>query len=68
MVTQTVKDDMADKPYYGTVIRSVRVADDLWKDAQRVAKSRGESVTEVIVQALTRYVKRYDKPPLSDDD
>lgn len=61
MTAQTVKDDMADKPYYGTRIRSVRVADDLWESAQRVAKDRGESVTEVIVQALQRYVKRNDK-------
>lgn len=61
MTAQTVKDDMADKPYYGTRIRSVRVADDLWESAQRVAKDRDESVTEVIVQALTRYVKRHDK-------
>lgn len=68
MTAETVKDDMADKPYYGTVIRSVRVADDLWKRAQRVAKSRDESVTEVIVQALTRYVKRYEKPGLPDDE
>lgn len=66
---QTVKDDMSDKPdkpYYGTVIRSVRVADDLWKDAQRVAKARNESVTEVIVQALQRYVKRHDKDASQD--
>jgi predicted transcriptional regulator len=62
MTAQTaVEDDMADKPYYGTKIRSVRVADDLWADAQRVAKDRDESVTEVIVQALQRYVKRNDK-------
>lgn len=38
--------------------RSIRVPDELWKSAQAKAAERGETVTDVIVKALERYVKR----------
>ncbi len=38
--------------------RSVRVPDDLWRNAQEIALTRGETVTAVITRALERYVKR----------
>lgn len=37
--------------------RTVRVSDELWQAAQRVAADRGETVTDVIIRALTRYVR-----------
>lgn len=39
--------------------RLVRVDDDLWQDAQRVAAQRDENVSEVVRAALRRYVKRH---------
>lgn len=43
-----------------TPTRSVRVPDELWQAALRVAKDRDETVTDVIIRALTRYVREYD--------
>lgn len=37
--------------------RTVRVSDDLWHAAQRKAADRGETVTDVIIRALERYVR-----------
>ena len=48
---------MADR--HRTPVRSVRVPDDLWKAVKRIASDRGETVTEVIVQALRRYVREH---------
>jgi predicted transcriptional regulator len=42
----------------------VRVPDELWRAAQRVAKDRGETVTAVILRALERYVRQH---PLDQD-
>lgn len=39
-------------------IRSFRIDDELWLEAVRVAAERGETVSDVIREALTRYVKR----------
>lgn len=39
--------------------RTVRVPDELWQAAMRVAHDRGETVTEVIIRALTRYVREH---------
>lgn len=39
--------------------RSVRVPDELWEAAMRVAQDRGETVTDVILRALTRYVREH---------
>lgn len=37
--------------------RTIRVPDDLWQAAKEKAKRRGETVTEVLVAALKRYVR-----------
>lgn len=39
--------------------RSVRISDELWEAALQVAADRDETVTDVIVRALTRYVRTY---------
>lgn len=39
--------------------RSVRVPDDLWRAVKRKAADRGETVTEVIIKALKRYLRDY---------
>lgn len=39
--------------------RSVRVPDELWESAIHVACDRDETVTDVIIRALTRYVRTY---------
>lgn len=45
----------------------MRISDELWHEAQRIAADRGETVTEVVVRALTRYVREFgddqDRPP-----
>lgn len=38
--------------------RTIRVPDDLWDEAKTKAAEREETVTEVILRALRRYVKR----------
>lgn len=40
-----------------TPARSVRVADATWQAAQAKAAEKGETVTDVIVRSLERYVK-----------
>lgn len=41
--------------------RTVRIPDELWEAVKRKAVDEGKTVTEVIVQALTRYVREYDR-------
>ena len=36
---------------------TIRVDDDLWKAALRKAHDRGETLTDVIVRALKRYIR-----------
>lgn len=50
--------------------RSVRVPDELWEAAKRVAADRGESVSAVINRALQRYVRNHPlpEPPERDQD
>jgi predicted HicB family RNase H-like nuclease len=43
-----------------TPTRSIRVPDELWEAAKRKAADNDESVTAVIIRALTRYVREYD--------
>lgn len=38
--------------------RSIRIPDDLWSATKAKAAERGETVTDVVVRALERYVKR----------
>jgi predicted HicB family RNase H-like nuclease len=40
--------------------RTVRIPDEVWESAQRVAADRGETMTAVIIRALVRYVREYD--------
>lgn len=35
----------------------VRIPDDLWQAALRKARDRGETVTDVIIRALKRYLR-----------
>lgn len=37
--------------------RSVRVSEVLWAAAKVIAKGRGETMTDVVVRALKRYVE-----------
>lgn len=46
-------------------IRTVRVPDELWEAVKRVAADNDETVTDVILRALERYVRLH---PLRDDD
>ena len=39
--------------------RTVRISDELWQAVKIRAKERGETVTEVIVRALQRYLRDY---------
>ena len=41
--------------------RTVKVEDDLWDAAMRKAEERGDVLSEVIREALKRYVKRGPK-------
>lgn len=38
--------------------RAVRVSDELWEAAKATAAEQGETVTDVITEALRRYVRR----------
>jgi hypothetical protein len=39
-----------------TPIRHVRVSDDLWGEIERIATEEGRTKTDVVVEALTRYL------------
>lgn len=39
--------------------RTIRVPTDLWDAVKVKAKERGETVTEVIIRALKRYLRDY---------
>jgi hypothetical protein len=39
--------------------RTIRVPSELWFRAKEIAKDRGENITDVIIRALTRYVRTY---------
>lgn len=39
--------------------RTIRVPDELWEAVQQVAAERGETVTDVVLRALTRYARTY---------
>jgi predicted DNA-binding protein len=45
----------------GGRIRAVRVPDDLWEEAQKVAAERGETLSEVIREALKEYIKNAEQ-------
>lgn len=52
----------------GTKLRNVRVPDSLWDSAMSLARSRGETVTSVITEALQAYVESAEPgvPPESE--
>lgn len=39
--------------------RTMRIPDEVWQEAQRIAADRGETVTDVVVRALRRYVRQF---------
>lgn len=39
--------------------RAVRVPDDLWRAAQEIARERGETLSDVLRDALVQYVRRF---------
>lgn len=39
--------------------RTVRVPDDVWQAARRKAADEGKTITEIIIDALRRYVRDY---------
>jgi predicted HicB family RNase H-like nuclease len=41
-----------------TPLRNVRVPDDLWRAAQEKAEREGRSVSDVLLAALKRYVRK----------
>lgn len=41
----------------GGRIRTVRMPDELWEQAQKVAAEKGETLSEVIRRALEEYIK-----------
>lgn len=41
--------------------RTIRVPDEVWRAAKRVAADRGETITDVIVRALKRYVRDHPR-------
>ncbi len=47
---------MPDQPK--TPLRSVRVPDAVWHAAQQRAAEKGETVSDVVRRALTRYARR----------
>lgn len=48
---------MPDRPGH-TPRRTIRVPDELWEAAKEKADSQGRTISEVIVRALERYVRR----------
>lgn len=48
---------MPNKPR--TPHRTVRISDELWEAAQRIAEVRGETVSDEVRAGLTWYVKKY---------
>lgn len=41
--------------------RSFRIQDPLWERAMAIAHWRGETLSGVLVAAIRRYVRRYDR-------
>lgn len=43
-----------------TPVRTVRVPDEVWEALRQRADERGETVTDVVLRALRRYLREYD--------
>ena len=39
--------------------RTMRIPDEVWLEVQRIAADRGETVTDVVMRALRRYVRDF---------
>lgn len=50
---------MSDETQTPMVMKTLRVPEQLWLDAQLIAASRGETLSDVLRASLTRYVKRH---------
>lgn len=48
--------------------RTVRVPDEVWEAARRIAADRGETVTDVILRGLRRYVREFGEDDPRDGD
>lgn len=44
-----------------TPLRSVRIEPELWDEAQRVAKERGDTISSIIRDALREYLQEGEK-------
>lgn len=42
----------------------MRIPDEIWDTARRIAHDRGEHVTDVVIRALNRYIRDFGE----DDD
>lgn len=42
-----------------TPLRTLRVPDDLWREAARIARDRGETLSDVMRDSLVRYVEEH---------
>lgn len=50
-----------------TPLRNIRVANDLWKAAQKKAEAEGRTMTDVIVAYLRRYVSTAPRKRADDE-
>lgn len=41
--------------------RAIRVPDDLWQAAKAIARSRNETLSDIVRDALVAYVKRHGR-------
>lgn len=55
-VTASIRDN-EDVPV--TKLRNLRVDEDLWAEAQRIAKERRETLSAVMKRALVEYVEKH---------
>jgi hypothetical protein len=39
--------------------RTLRIPDEIWEEALRIARDRGETVTDVVLRALKRYIREF---------
>lgn len=37
----------------------MRIPDEIWDEARRIAHDRGETVTDVVVRSLKRYIRQF---------
>lgn len=47
----------------GTTHRTIRIVDEIWKPALQIAEKRGETLTDVVRDALIGYVAMHEARP-----